>query len=134
MRYGPMFRAYNRFDLYSHLRIASDWLKGLNREMKEITIADRPLKKFLEIFDETNEIKIIELGDTWHPADGFVDERYFKDIKTIRDLMNVDYDFKGLVIFKAIIDQITIDYNGDFYKLTGEQKRLNKIIFSKDYS
>lgn len=100
--------------------------------MKEITITDRPLKKFLEIFEEENEIKIVELGDTWHPADGLVDESYFKDIKNIRDLMNVDYDFKGLVIFRAIINRIAIDYNGDFYKLTGEQKRLNKIIFGKN--
>lgn len=96
--------------------------------MKVITITDRPLKKFLEIFDEDNEIQILELGDTWHPADGFVDESYFKDFKTIRDLINVDYDFKGLLLFRAIIGQVTIDYKGDFYKLTGEQKSLNELI------
>ena len=100
--------------------------------MKEITITDRPLKKLLEIFDEKDEIIIVELGDTWHPAYGFVDESYFKDIKTIRDLMNLDYNFKGLVIFKAIINQITIDYNGNFYTLTGEQDRLNKVVINKD--
>lgn len=78
-------------------------------EMNELTISDRPLKEFLRIFDKNERLEIIEIGDTRHPLSGFVDQTYFRHIKTVDDLLKADYDFEGLVIFIAKIKGVLID-------------------------
>jgi hypothetical protein len=101
--------------------------------MNELTIDGRPLKEFFRIFDKDEKLKIIELGDTWHPSSGFVDQTYFKHIKTVDDLLKTDYDFKGLVIFMARIRELSIDYHGDYYKISGDKKEIEKLKFNSLY-
>lgn len=98
--------------------------------MDELTIEDRPLKNFFAIFSKDDNLEIIELGDTWHPTSGFVEESYFKDIKTVDDLLKTDYDFKGLVIFIATIRGLLIEYHGDYYKISGNKKEIEKLKFT----
>jgi hypothetical protein len=97
--------------------------------MDELIVEGRPLKEFFRIFDREEELEIIELGDTWHPASGFVDSTYFKHIKTVEDLLSVDYDFNGLVIFIASIRGLSIHYHGDSYKIIGDKKEIEKLKF-----
>ena len=101
--------------------------------MDELIIAERPLKEFFKLFDKHEELKIIELGDTWHPASGFVDETYFPHVKTVEDLLNTGYDFKGLVIFIATIKGFSINYNGEYYKISGEKKEIAKLQYNSLY-
>lgn len=100
------------------------------KKMDELTIEDRPLKEFFRIFGKDENLKIIEIGDTWHPASGFVDESYFKHIKTVDDLLKTDYEFRGLVIFIATIRGLSIDYHGDYYKISGDKKEIEKLKFN----
>ena len=78
-------------------------------------------------------LDIIELGDTWHPASRFVDEDYFKHVQTVDDLLKIDYDFKGLVIFIATIRGLSIDYHGDCYKISGDKKEIEKLRINSLY-
>ena len=98
--------------------------------MDELIIDDRPLKEFFKLFKEDEALEIIELGDTWHPSSGFVDETFFQPIKTVGDLLKIDYDFKGLVHFMANIRGLSIDYNDGYYKITGTKKEIEKLKFN----
>jgi hypothetical protein len=102
-------------------------------EMNELTISDRPLKEFLRIFDKNERLEIIEIGDTRHPLSGFVDQTYFRHIKTVDDLLKADYDFEGLVIFIAKIKGVLIDYHGDYYKIIGDKKEIEKLKFNSPF-
>ncbi|WP_028979854.1 hypothetical protein [Sporocytophaga myxococcoides] len=95
--------------------------------MNEILIQNIPFKLFLSFFSIQDEVKIIELGDTWHPASGFVDGSYFKDFKTVDDFLCVDYDFQGLVIFIGQIGSYSIKYDGEYYHLSGSDKEMAKL-------
>ncbi len=101
--------------------------------MEELEINERPLKEFFKLFDTDEALEIIELGDVWHPSSGFVDETTFRHIKTVNDLLNTDYDFKGLVIFIAKIRGLSVDYHGGCYKITGDKKGIDKIKFNSLY-
>lgn len=54
--------------------------------MTQLIIQDIPLKDVFRIFNRNEALHIIELGDTWHPSCGFVDETHFENIKTVEDL------------------------------------------------
>jgi hypothetical protein len=81
----------------------------------QIIIKGPGLKELLGLFERKEWLTINALGDTWHPADGFVDESWFKDIKTIEQLLALDYDFRGLVLFDGQVStlQIHFDSNSD---------------------
>jgi len=95
--------------------------------MEEILIHDIPFKVFLSLFNVEEEVKIIELGDTWHPADGFVNESHFAELRTVGDFLCVDYDFRGLVIFVGQIGYYSINYDGKSYLVRGAKKELEKL-------
>ena len=69
--------------------------------ISQVVIGKIGLKRLLSFFGHQENLIITELGDTGHPADGFVDEFYFLEVKTISDLVALDYDFRGLVIFQV---------------------------------
>ena len=102
----------------------------LHDKMSQLIIEDRPLKEFFRIFDGYEPLEIIELGDTCHPAQGFIDQTYFRDIKIVDDLLMEDYDFGGLVIFIARIRGLFIHYHGDYYKITGDEKEIERLKFN----
>ena len=95
--------------------------------MDELIITNRPLKEFFKFFGKEEELEIIALGDIWHPASGFVDETHFSNINLVCDLLNTDYDFEGLVHFSAKIKGLLIEYNRDYYKITGDKKAIEKL-------
>jgi hypothetical protein len=94
-----------------------------------MTISNIHLKELLRLFNTTDDLTIIELGDTWHPADGFVDESYFNNIKTVQQFLEIEYDFKGLVIFNAQINDVAIKYNPDTdkFELDGNEQTIERI-------
>ena len=53
------------------------------------------------LFDQNAELKNLALGDTQHPSSGFVDEEILKGKHKISDIVEFDYDFKGLILFQA---------------------------------
>ena len=89
--------------------------------MKNIAQIKAPsLKDFLSLFDEKNELKNLSLGDSWHPSSGFVDEGILEGKNRIVELLNFDYDFKGLVHFQAEINEVHLRLIGDEDKETFE--------------
>jgi hypothetical protein len=70
---------------------------------EKATIIAKTIKHFLELFDESMPITVHGLGDTWHPADGFVEEEILGNPKIVKDVFDNDYDFDGLVLFDATI-------------------------------
>ena len=98
--------------------------------MENFIFEEIPLKEFFKLFEKDEELDIIELGDTAHPSSGFVDQTYFKQIKTVGDLMEVDYDFNGLVILIAKVRGLIIEYHENRYKIIGEKKDIDKIKFN----
>jgi hypothetical protein len=87
-----------------------------------------PLKHFLLLFKPDDKIYFLQLGDVWHPSAGFVDEKILGDVETVQQLLDFDYDFKGLVFFAAVIDEIKIDHHGKQFELTGNKKQIDKLV------
>src|SRR3954466_4302834 len=104
-----------------------------SQALQTLIIKNTALKKLLELFEGHDNLFVKELGDTWHPDNGFVDESYFKNIQTIDDLRAIDYDFKGLVVFEAQIRDLKIQYKSDTneFILTGNESEIKEI--SKRY-
>lgn len=101
--------------------------------MKEkATITAKSLKHFLKLFDENSPIKVNELGDTWHPRSGFVDEGILENPGSVQDVMEINYDFNGLVLFDARIGDFKVDLlprNGEEYEfqMSGESWKLREF-------
>ena len=72
--------------------------------MKKASIKTKHLKDFLSLFDKEAVLDNLELGDTWHPSSGYVDESILNGKNKIKDILDFDYDFKGLVAFEADIE------------------------------
>lgn len=97
--------------------------------MSELVISDRPLKEFLKLFNKDEKLQIIELGDVGHPSSGYIDETYFSNINTVNDLLNIDYDFKGLVYLMVQVRGVTIEYHEGCYKISGDKKDIERLKF-----
>lgn len=99
--------------------------------MAELRIKNTGLKKLLSHFAGHQELSIQELGDTLHPASGFVDESYFPGIQTIDDFLQIDYDFPGLVVFAAQVGGLRIEYksNEDEFVVSGSEEELKEKGF-----
>ena len=93
----------------------------------KIIIERVPLKVLLTLFNPTDKIRIQELGDTGHPTSGFVDQSIISHINTVGKLLDFNYDFKGLVLFDAIIDSIHLYYTKEGYTISGPIKALKKV-------
>lgn len=98
-------------------------------DISHVVIGKIGLKRLLSFFGHQENLTITELGDTWHPADGFVDESYFLEVKTIADLLALDYDFRGLVTFQGQVRNVKIcyDMDSDQFTLTGNNKEIEKL-------
>ncbi len=97
--------------------------------MAEVHIKNIGLKNLLSRFEGHQKLSIQELGDTLHPASGFVDESYFQNIKTIDDFLHIDYDFQGLVVFVVRVDGLRIEYKSseDEFVVSGSEGELGMI-------
>ncbi len=99
--------------------------------MKEIKIKNNGLKKLLQLFDHKDKIVVQELGDTLYGKEGFIDETHFQNIQIVEDLLKIDYDFFGLIVFEAEVGNIKIHYDriGDQFIITGDDKIIGKKNF-----
>ncbi len=110
----------------------------------KITIETGSLKDFLSLFDKEEKISDLELGDTWHPSSGFVDQSILKEKNKIVDIIDFDYDFKGLVLFNGNLKSYTLrlleesnDKHSVKFEVDGSKKGIrlleNKIIEQNAY-
>ena len=95
-----------------------------------IRIKETKLKILLSIFPSDSKIVITELGDTWHPSSGFVDESILDGAETVQDVLNFDYDFIGLVLFTARIDGLLINLVENVFEISGTDNEI-QVILSK---
>jgi hypothetical protein len=75
-----------------------------------IKIKVKSLKLMLSLLNPDAEISKLTLGDTWYPSTGFADESILKHEKTIQQILEFPYDFRGLVQFEATIEEVVIKY------------------------
>jgi hypothetical protein len=106
---------------------------------KFLLITTKSLKDFLSIFESNELLADLSLGDTWHPSSGFVDEKILGELPTVGNVLEFDYDFKGLVGFSAsistvkvkLLSDLTTDEEQSFEVSAGDgllRKLSNKII------
>ncbi|GAB5520715.1 MAG: hypothetical protein RhofKO_29660 [Rhodothermales bacterium] len=92
------------------------------------------------MFDPNAELNEIILGDTLHPPSGFINEKILNGTTKISELLEFDYDFKGLVEFEAKIGTMKVQLlysDTDEYLIQGEAREIdifkNKIIEANAY-
>ncbi|MGD1890047.1 MAG: hypothetical protein ACFB15_05530 [Cyclobacteriaceae bacterium] len=86
------------------------------------------LKNFLGLFNPNDKFILIELGDTWHPDNGFVNESILGGVKVVSQIIDYDYDFRGLVYLDATIAGVDVKFHDQVYTLSGGKTSLEKII------
>ncbi len=78
----------------------------------------------------------LELGDTWHPASGFVDESVLGPSPTVKTVLEDSYEFDGLVLFQCTINGLSITYLDEKavdellpmrFLLTGDSKSVHQF-------
>jgi len=97
-----------------------------------IYITTSCLKDFLSLFNRNAKLDEIILGDTWHPSSGFVDETILDGKHKISDLLDFDYDFRGLIEFEASLDsmRIRLVHNNDRkleFAISGNLKDIQRL-------
>lgn len=95
--------------------------------MASRTILNISLKELLQLFKPKDNITLIELGDTLHPGHGYLDQSDFSSVKTVGNFLQFDYDFPGLIIFKAKIGNIDVEYYNEKFTLSGDEGEIKKI-------
>ena len=106
---------------------------------KYLSVKTESLTVFLSIFDETEFLVDLEMGDTWHPSSGYVDEKILGSKPTVADVLESSYDFRGLVGFSAEISAVKVMFLDNestekehSYRIIGDDMHLrnlsNKII------
>ncbi|WP_266204205.1 hypothetical protein [Pontibacter kalidii] len=96
----------------------------------KLILEDIPLKLFLKLFQPEDKVEVKELGDSWHPSSGFVNESILREVRKINQIINYEYDFRGLVYFEALISGIEVVYQDEQYTLKGSRQQLEKVISS----
>lgn len=96
---------------------------------KTISIKDIPLKQFLKIFDPQDSLEVIEFGDTLHPSSGYISKDFLKNPKIVQDLLTIDYDFAGLIIFEAKIANYSVQCMDNTYNISGNLHDIQKILY-----
>ncbi|MDZ7878731.1 MAG: hypothetical protein U5L45_13710 [Saprospiraceae bacterium] len=79
--------------------------------MEKLTIATPCLKDFLSLFSKKDVLINLELGDTYHPSSGYIDESILENKRIVADILAFPYDFRGLVIFYCTINDLKIELN-----------------------
>ncbi|MGH1539633.1 MAG: hypothetical protein ACRBHB_04365 [Arenicella sp.] len=95
--------------------------------MNKASIKTSNLKDFLSLFDEESIIIDLNFGDTWHPSSGYIDESILNGKNTVRDLLDFDYDFKGLVCFDGKIEGIDVYFKNHEFEIIGTDCQMRKI-------
>lgn len=94
-----------------------------------LTIVVQQLKQLLFLLDSKKKISKLIFGDTGHPMHGFIDETILKGNHSIEALMEMDYNFRGLVIFEMEMGTIKIQWVVDnTYEITGPAHELKEVV------
>lgn len=94
-----------------------------------ITVTVHSLKQLLQLFNSNQKIDNLELIDTAHPMTGCIDETILNDKYTIESLIQVDYDFRGLVQFTMQFNSVHIQLITDnTYEIYGQANDLKTVI------
>lgn len=64
--------------------------------MTTVTVKAASLKSLLGLFAIDSPLTQLQLGDTWHPSAGFLDETIVGPCPMVRDIVENQYDFIGL--------------------------------------
>ena len=112
---------------FSPEEIELELLVAGSEKMKKASIKTRSLKDFLSLFDKEATLANLSFGDTWHPSSGYIDESVLNGKNMVKDLLQFNYDFKGLVEFEAQIDSITVVYKNDTFEIKGPEAEIRKI-------
>ena len=80
------------------------------------------------LFHPADKIQVVELGDTWHPSSGFIDECVCREMRTVGQILHINYDFKGLVYLEAHLAGLQVKYDGQAYALSGDRPVLEKVV------
>jgi len=111
----------------------------------KLNIKTNSLKDFLSLFDQDMVLDKLSLGDTWHPSSGFVDEGILDGKRKIKEVIDFDYDFNGLIGFNAdlgnmklrLLSDATDSSDGRKFEVKGSEQDLkilrNKIIEKNEY-
>jgi hypothetical protein len=95
---------------------------------KSIKLKFIPLKTLLQLFTPQDKMELYDLGDTWHPSIGFVDEAVVGEVKVVKDLLNYDYEFSGLVALHASINDLNVKLSNEGYLIEGEAKSVYGLL------
>ena len=96
----------------------------------KLILEDVPLKLFLKLFQPEDKVEVKELGDSWHPSSGFVNESILGEVRKVDQITNHEYDFRGLVYFEALISGIEVEYQDEQYTLKGSKQQLDRVLNS----
>ncbi len=96
-------------------------------------ITTTSLKELFHLFPLEDQLTNVELGDTCHPSSGFVNEKIIEHVETVKDLLEFEYDFNGLVEFKTNVNQIKVEllyYEKQLeFKLVGPDREIEKVKY-----
>jgi len=95
--------------------------------MNKASIKTESLKEFLSLFDKETTLSDLAFGDTCHPSSGYIDETILKGKNKVKDIIEFNYDFKGLVGFEAIINGVNIIYKNEEFEVMGSDIEIQKI-------
>ena len=112
---------------FSPKEIELELLVAGSEKMKQASIKTRSLKDFLSLFDAESTLVDLSFGDTWHPSSGYIEESVLNGKNKVKDLLEFNYDFKGLVEFEAQIDSINVVYKNDTFEIKGPEAEIRKI-------
>ena len=74
----------------------------------KITLKTKDFISFLKLFEPTDIIDGIALGDTLYKKEGYIDKSILKENHTVERILNLKYDFKGLISFEGKINGLQI--------------------------
>jgi hypothetical protein len=96
--------------------------------MSKQTIPTASLREFLALFAATAVVENLELGDTWHPSAGFVDEEILAGCRTVGDILAFPYDFRGLIEFNCRIDGVEVKFQDETFEIGGDDWKIYRLL------
>lgn len=98
----------------------------------KLVVQTTSLKSFLQLFDKSEILENFELFDMEYKESSLIDETVFQGNNTVENILSLDSDFKGYIIFKAEINNLTIELVADHpiqkYHLSGEDFQLRLLM------
>jgi hypothetical protein len=90
--------------------------------------------EFLKLFNPSHKIDKLQFGDTRYKREGFIDQGILDGTHTIQAILNLNYDFDGLIGFAGKIGEYQIKLiprmNGNLeFLIEAEQNNLRNLEY-----